>query len=144
MATQIRIVVRSLEGFIDQVIKKLTLDVTANLVSAPDTGYGTPVDTGWARANWVPSIGTPQTTTEGTREAAEAGSVSTAGQQAGIAKVVTSYKHQQGAVYISNNVPYILRLNEGSSQQAPKGFVQNAIAKAIQVDLFSGLGGVSR
>lgn len=142
MASQsIRVVVKSLEGFIDKVMKKLTLDIVANLVSAPDTGYGTPVDTGWARANWVPNIGTPKTTTEGTREAAEAGNVSSAGQQAGIASVVTGYRRDRGPIYISNNVPYILRLNEGSSRQAPKGFVQNAIAKAVRVDLASGLGG---
>jgi hypothetical protein len=137
----IRIVVKSLEDFIDKVMRKLTLDIVANLVSAPDTGYGTPVDTGWARANWVPNIGSPQTTTEGTREAAEAGSVSTAGQQAGVAKVATSYKRSQGPIFISNNVPYIVHLNEGSSKQAPKGFVQNAIVKAVTVDLFVGLGG---
>lgn len=141
VTNRIRVVVKSLEGFIDKVMKKLTLDIVANLVTAPDTGYGTPVDTGWARANWVPQIGAPKTTTEGTREAAEAGNVSIAGQQAGVAKVVTGYRRDQGPIYISNNVPYILRLNEGYSKQAPKGFIQNAIAKAVQVDLFSGLGG---
>lgn len=135
---RITVVVKSLEGFIDNVIKKLTLDIVANLVSAPDTGYGTPVDTGWARANWVPNIGRPKTTTEGTREAAEVGNVSTVGQQAGIASVVTGYRRDRGPVFISNNVPYILLLNEGSSKQAPKGFVQNAIAKAVTQDLLSG------
>lgn len=141
---RIRVVVKSLEGFIDAVMKKLTLDIVANLRTAPTTGYGTPVDTGWARANWIPQIGTPRTATEGTREAAEAGNVSSAGQEAGIASVVTGYKRERGPIYISNNVPYILNLNEGSSKQAPKGFVQNAIAKAIAVDLFSGLGAVPR
>jgi hypothetical protein len=144
MASQrVRVVVKSLEGFIDAVMKKLTLDIVANLRSAPDTGYGTPVDTGWARANWIPQIGSPRTSTEGTREAAELGNVSTAGQEAGLASVVTSYTRERGAIYISNNVPYIVRLNEGSSKQAPKGFVQNAIAKAIRVDLGSGLGAVA-
>jgi hypothetical protein len=140
-ARNVTVVVKSLEGFIDQVIRKLVLDIVANLVSAPDTGYGTPVDTGWARANWVPNIGAPQTTTEGTREAAEAGSVSTAGQQAAVARVAASYRRSQGPVFITNNVPYVVFLNEGSSKQAPRGFVQNAIFKATTVDLFSGLGG---
>jgi formaldehyde-activating enzyme involved in methanogenesis len=32
---------------------------------------------------------------------------------------------------VSNNVPYINRLNEGHSAQAPAGFVQQAVAKAV-------------
>lgn len=139
MVRQIRVVVSSLEAFLDRIMKKLTLDIVANLVSAPDTGYGTPVDTGWARANWVPQIGSPRTTTVGTREQAEAGSVSLAGQQGGLATVATTYKFGP-RIFISNNVPYIVHLNEGSSRQAPRGFVQNAIAKAVTVDLASGLG----
>lgn len=135
----IRVVVKSLEGLIVSILKKLTLDIVANLVSAPDTGYGTPVDTGWARANWVPEIGKPITDTAGTREQAERGHITLGNQQAGLAKVATSYR--EGPIFISNNVPYILRLNEGSSKQAPKGFIQNAIAKAVTEDLPRGLRG---
>ncbi len=131
---RIQVVVSALEQFIDGIIKKLVLDIVANLRSSANTGYGTPVDTGWARANWIPSIGGPRSSPDGSREA-----VTTAGQEQGIAKVATSYKQAQGPVFISNNVPYIVLLNEGSSQQAPKGFVQNAIAKAITEDLFRGV-----
>jgi len=133
---RIRVVVTSLERFLDRIMKKIALDIVANLVRAPSEG-GTPVDTGWARANWIPNIGQPVSSPEGTREA-----VSNAGQQAGIATVVTGYRVASGRpIFISNNVPYIVFLNEGSSRQAPAGFVQRAIAKAVTEDLFSGLTG---
>ncbi len=130
---RIRVVVSALDQFIDGIIKKLVLDIVANLRSAPNTGYGTPVDTGWARANWIPQIGSPRQSAEGSREA-----VSSGAQDAGVALVATAYKREQGPVFISNNVPYIVLLNEGSSKQAPRGFVQNAITKAVKVDLFGG------
>lgn len=134
---RIRVIVASLNGFVDQLIKKLVLDIVANLVAAPSDG-GTPVDTGWARANWVPNIGSPVTSPAGSREQAEKGVLPSA-QQAGIAAML-SYKSSKGPVFISNNVPYILPLDRGSSKQAPKGFVRRAVVKAIRVDLGGGSG----
>lgn len=137
---RVRIVVNSLSDFLDQIIKKITLDIVANLVRAAAEG-GTPVDTGWARANWVPSIGKPASGTAGTRASAEAGNINLGSQQGGVAAVATSYKTSKGAVHITNNVPYINNLNDGSSKQAPKGFVQAAIFKAVAIDLPKALGG---
>lgn len=137
----LRVVVRSMEQFIEGAIKRLALDITANLVRAPSEG-GTPVDTGWARANWIPSVSAPASALRdpGSRDAraASVGGASSA-QAAGQADVL-GYKLSRGPVYVSNNVPYIVRLNEGSSRQAPKGFVQAAIAKAVRVDLGAGFG----
>lgn len=129
----------SLENFIDQIVRKLALDIVANLVAAPGEG-GTPVDTGWARANWVPEIGKARTNVAGTYAQAAAAGASLAEQQAGVAKVL-SWKLGQGPIHVTNNVPYIVRLNEGSSKQAPRGFVQAAIAKAVRVDLPRGFRG---
>lgn len=125
VSVQIRTVITALDQFIELVMKRIVLDVVANLVRAPARG-GTPVDTGWARANWVPRIGQPVTATDGSRE-----SVSQGAQQSGLAAVATGYKLVRGPVWISNNVPYILQLNDGSSQQAPAGFVQAAIGEAV-------------
>jgi len=36
-----------------------------------------------------------------------------------------------GPIYVLNDVPYIGRLNDGWSDQAPPGFVQIAIARAV-------------
>ena len=126
---QIRIVVNGLESDAEQAIRKLTFDVVANLVRAPTEG-GTPVDTGWARANWFANIG-----------AGVPGSSPNPGEGTGVAGAVAErearlggivgYKLASGPVFISNNVPYILRLNEGSSKQAPAGFVQRAIQLAV-------------
>jgi len=131
---QLRVVVDALEGFVDQVIRALVLDLVANLRRAPSEG-GTPVDTGWARANWVPQIGSAFQGTAGTREAAEAGSIDQATAAAGLTNIATKYKVKSGQAHVTNNVPYIVDLNDGSSRQAPSGFVQQAIIKSITVDL---------
>jgi len=123
---QIRVIVRSIEGFGASVVKRIVLDCTANLTDPPNEG-GTPIDTRWASANWVPKIG-------GTFDglAGDVENVSTGAQQTGVAQVATGYQLSQGIVTITNNVPYILKLNAGSSKQAPAGFVQAAILRAIQ------------
>jgi hypothetical protein len=126
LADDVLAVVRALEAVTSNVVKKITLDVTANLVET------TPVDTGWARANWIPAISQPYRSTEGSPE-----SVSRAAQTTGQARVATSYDIRQGSVFVSNNVPYIVRLNEGSSSQAPSGFIEAAITKAVTRDILT-------
>ena len=132
---QIRVVLDALEKVATQVIRKLVLDIVANLKRAPSQG-GTPVDTGWARANWIPVIGTSSRAQtlrpddEGDARA-QAAQVAAQGESA-VAAIATSYRVEQGKVVIANNVPYIVRLNEGSSRQAPAGFVQAAIVTAVK------------
>lgn len=126
---QIRVIVGELEGVTSRVIKKLTLDATANLIE------DTPVDTGWARANWVPSIGLPivEGADASTREERQGGvSSRRAQQQTKVAEVATGYTLDRGSVFISNGVPYLVQLNEGTSKQAPAAFVQAAIARAVR------------
>lgn len=81
---------------------------------------GTPVDTGHARRNWVPSIGSPHGS-ETKDDSAHA---------AGIAEVLR-YQLEQGPLWVANVVPYILRLNYGHSTQAPAGFVEIAVDRAM-------------
>lgn len=123
MATRREIIVQ-LEAVAARTVVALSLAIVANLVAAPSEG-GTPVDTGWARANWVPAIGAPFTGTDGSRS-----SVSSAAQTLGQANLL-SYKIALGPVFISNNVPYILALNDGHSKQAMPGFVEKAIDQAF-------------
>lgn len=127
---QIRAVIRGLERFAERVITKIVLDLTANLIET------NPVDTGWSRANWVPSIGTPFLADLSGIEPSVAGA-SAAGtkQQSALAGIASGYRLGMGSVFVSNNVPYIVRLNDGSSSQAPAGFVQQAIAKAVTQDI---------
>lgn len=103
----------------ENVVRFIVLGVTRRLKSNPSRG-GTPVDTGHARANWVPSVGDPFSS-EVDGDAAS---------QAGVAQVL-GYQLGDGAAWISNNVPYILRLNDGWSAQQPAGFVERAIAETL-------------
>ena len=131
---QIKAIMRGLRKLGERVVTKVTLDVTANLVES------TPVDTGWARANWVPSIGAPS---GGGPTVASPGSGDVAGaqsmQQAALVGVAATYRLPMGRVFVSNNVPYIVQLNDGSSRKEPAGFVQRAIRKAVTQDI-TGLG----
>ena len=84
---------------------------------------GTPVDTGRARSNWLVSLGSPATHT------VLSSSIQAAfGQAQG---AVAGYK--QGDIHITNNLPYIGRLNDGYSKQAPANFVEDAVNRATQV-----------
>lgn len=127
---RVRVVVEALDEFLEQIIRAIAFEIVANVKRAPGEG-GTPVDTGWARANWIPRIGEPFRGTTGTREQAEDGNVSESDGNAGLTSLL-GYRIERGRVFISNNVPYIVRLNEGSSMQAPSGFVQAAIQEAIE------------
>ena len=129
---QIRLVIGDLKDFTEKKVKRLTLEVTSQLIER------TPVDTGWARANWVPNIGSPIETDLSFIQSEEdrLASVGSArsDQQAGIASVFT-YRLDQGPVFVSNNVPYIQVLNSGSSDQAPAAFVEAAIQTAVNIVL---------
>lgn len=115
--------IKALRRFTEGKVKRIVLDATSNLQE------DTPRETGWARNNWIPEIGPGLADAVGDRS--DVGSASAA-QQQGIATIATSYKLGMGIITIANNVPYIVYLNEGSSQQAPAGFVQAAIFRAVQ------------
>lgn len=135
---QITVIIRALNGAVELIVKKLVLDIVANLVRAPSEG-GTPVDTGWARANWIPVIGSStsrRVNRPGDDNQTRGAAVILAGQQqSAVATVAATYRLSMGKVYILNNVPYILKLDQGHSKQAPKGFVRRSIEKAVLVDL---------
>jgi len=121
---QIKIIIDDIDATAAKVVTALTLEVTAEVQEA------TPVDTGWARANWVPKIGEPETMPRPRIVDNVAGRM--AEQQAAVAGVVTGYNSiKKGQVSIANNVPYIKDLNEGSSKKAPAAFVQQAISRAV-------------
>lgn len=124
-STSIRVVVDALEKFVADIVVRLVFEIVATLTAPPSQG-GTPRDTGWAAANWVASVGQPFTGTVGSPDSVDFGS-----QQAALAAVL-GFKVSDARAYISNNVPYILKLNEGWSQQAPSAFVQAAIATSVQ------------
>ncbi len=109
----------ALRKAVGRAAKALTLAIDAELRKNPSAG-GTPVDTGHARANWVPSIGSPHTgEVEGSAAHAQ-----------GVSQII-AYELEQGPLYVANGVPYIQRLNYGHSKQAPALFVEAAVDRAL-------------
>ena len=93
------------------IVIKITLDLDRSVV------LGTPVDTGRARGNWFPSVGSPSS--EVNQNASDKSGAATLGK---IEEVVG--KVQIGnIVWLSNNLPYIVPLENGHSKQAPSGMV---------------------
>lgn len=97
---------------------------------------GTPVDKGRARSNWIVALGAPSRATVEPYAQGEGGSTGGANAQAALAQgqaTIAGYSGLlHGAISISNNLPYIGRLNAGSSAQAPAGFVEKAVQSAVR------------
>lgn len=103
----------------------LALNIHGRLVDNPPEG--TPVDTGWASANWWVSVGQAATGNDGSKGEVES---QKAQQATGITDLL-SWEPSKGVIYITNNVPYINRLNNGWSQQSAAGFID----KAVQIEI---------
>jgi hypothetical protein len=116
---QINRIMVQLEDATGEAAASMALGIHGRLVE------GTPVDTGWARSNWLPSVGTPRAETVG-----EPGSLNAGAADLGKLEVA-DWGIANGPIYITNNVPYIQRLNAGSSKQAPAGFVESAIQTEV-------------
>ena len=78
----------------------------------------TPVDTGRARGNWMVALGSPDLSSNWEKKDKEGGGTISAGTQ------TIGNLHDYGAIYLTNNLPYIIALEKGRSQQAPAGMVQ--------------------
>lgn len=102
------------------------------IVADREIVLATPVDTGRARANWIVTIGSP---TSSVREPFVEGASEVANTQAAIASGAEAIgRYRLGSsIFIQNNLPYIGRLNDGYSRQAPANFVQQAIVRAAEI-----------
>lgn len=84
---------------------------------------GTPVDTGRAQNNWLPTIGVPATM--------EVEAIKEKNVAMGTAVHRANAEFEKAPLfpnlYITNNVEYIVDLDMGTSQQAPNGIVDLAI-----------------
>lgn len=122
-------VIAIIQGGSAEVIRKLQLRAMQTLQSA------TPVDTGHARSAWTPTVGSPaderldRPSDEGDAKSAASGRL--AENRARAEAIAGSYLLPQGTVFISNNVPYVIFLDQGSSSQAPSNFIERALFAAI-------------
>lgn len=118
---------KKVEGLLQAVVVKTALDVDRDLVLETPVGnpalWKSPAPAGYvgghARANWLASLNNPRTS-----EAA-----GTDRQAGDSVQSITSQFNVKDTIYISNNVPYIQRLNDGWSTQAPIGFIDAIISR---------------
>lgn len=91
----------------------------------------TPVDTGRAKGNWVPTVGAPYFGPE--RPEDKSGQAVLDECQ----RVVATYRSPDsdtlGSIFLTNGVPYIVRLDNGWSKKAPRGMSRFAIQAAREV-----------
>lgn len=121
-----------IENVTNETIIDVTLRIHATLVSNPPAG--TPIDFGWASASWFINVGAPTSGNGGQLNVDNPSAVTAreAQQGASVARFVTGYDYTSGqTVHVGNNVPYINRLNNGWSNQAPAGFVGDAVQEAV-------------
>lgn len=104
-------------GESDKVVRTATLELFSGIIKS------TPVDTGRARGNWQTSVGQPQ-----------GGTLERTGMEAALTEVQATVPEGAGQlVYLSNNLPYIERLENGWSQQAPIGMVRINVDRVRQM-----------
>ena len=90
----------------------------------------TPIQTGQARANWQASIGSADTSfIGGPKSIHPPNSIDYAGYEGRATAVIQGWTSGE-TIFITNNAPYIQRLNDGYSSQAPAGFVESAVSQA--------------
>jgi hypothetical protein len=95
------------------VTRMIALDLYAELTSR------NPVDTGYSRANWRIGIGAPDTTVEPTERPKRGAQMGVPSPDVSVLKSIDGTE----IVFITNSVPYVEFLEEGSSRQAPNGFI---------------------
>ena len=107
--------VREVEETTSRIVRRFALGALRRLVLA------SPVDTGRFRGNWQITVGPEEAAGETGRTDRSGAATIAAGMQA------ISAQRGFDRVVIVNNVEYGPDLNNGSSKQAPAGFVEAAI-----------------
>jgi hypothetical protein len=130
MAKSLLDLARSLEAkavAIEDAANKTAIDVATATLDY--LAYNTPVDTSQALSNWQVSLGSPKRSFIGARVPGMFGSTQHQSAQQTIAEAVAilTNKKPGQAIYIVNNLDYIVALNEGTISRQPGGFVEAAI-----------------
>ncbi len=112
---------------LDEEASKAAVKVALTIIG--DLVYVTPVDTSQALSNWQASLNSPVDSKIPPHFPGQQGSTQKASASAALeaARSVLSGKKPGDKIYISNVLPYIRRLNDGYSAQAPAGFVERAV-----------------
>lgn len=112
---------------IDAAASQLAVETAQTIVG--DLAFKTPVDTSQALSNWIVTLDSPSDNKIKPHFPGEGGSTqkASAAETINQARKVLSGKRPGQKIYITNNLPYIKRLNEGYSKQAPAGFVERSV-----------------
>jgi len=105
--------------------KNVSLDITKLVV------INTPIDKGTAKSNFIISIGDSFEGKIAAHSPGKGGSTASANitittEEAALA--LSSYKGGK-PIHLTNNLPYIVRLNENYSDQAQSGYIQLQVLK---------------
>ncbi len=115
----------------DKVVREVAFDLRDNVIVGGEFSPGTPVDTGFARANWwmdVNGSGTPPET----KERVEGTSLDSTERLNDIGLSIAGLK--AGDVFgLNNGAEYIEDLEFGHSGQAPEGMVRVAVAAGQEI-----------
>ena len=99
--------------------RKIAMDLLRKIVKY------TPVDTGRARGNWQVTIAAPA---EGeVKKEKNRGPVNARGRA-----VLNGLDKPFQIVYLTNNVPYIVNLENGHSQNSPNGMVRLSMSEVLE------------
>lgn len=93
------------------IFRKIIIDLDTRVV------LDTPVDTGRARGNWFPSLNAPSDQVD------ESASDRSGSKAVGEATSTAQRAKIGDIAWLTNNLPYILPLENGHSGQAPDGMV---------------------
>lgn len=115
-----------IEAGLNRVVKEVAVKLVSDLIAT------TPVDTSKAISNWRASQTFPLTDEIDAHVPGHFGSTRgmSSAKALADAKSNIARKEPGSTLYISNSAEYITELNNGSSQQAPAGFVQGAVDRA--------------
>jgi len=129
VANDLRTLGKRMNALADSIPKRaneLKKKVVMTIVS--DLAYSTPVDTSQAISNYQVNTVRPETAIKAHFQG-ERGSTYQASARETIDRARTFLETVQPgqAVYISNVLPYIIPLNNGTSTQEPAGFIERAV-----------------
>lgn len=105
------------------------LAINGALAVVTDLVQVTPVDTSEALSNWQVTLDEMPTSDLPPYVPGQKGSTAVASETAAIAAATEVLKAKQPGevIYITNLTPYIVDLDQGSSQQFPGGFIPRAL-----------------
>lgn len=127
--------IKNLTPDLEYAISNMASNIAINLLSElrGSSWPGTPVDTGWARANWTISVGGFKSGVWGERPNPPRKNSFVGGDEQGSIAIASDYNLRKGSLWIVNNVPYIQVLTNGvPSQNRPPGMsIEECMDRAV-------------